>query len=515
MVQTAPDTGFGRGAALYRPVCNLARGGMGQVDLCVRRAGTFERLYAVKRLHPHLREDDAMRSMFLEEARVAGLVRHANVVSVLDVGEDADGPYLVMDYIEGVSLSRLVASRAEAGDPLPIPLCIQLVAQVARGLHAAHELAGSDGAPLDLVHRDVSPQNILVGRDGVTRVTDFGIAKALGRSTHTSTGVLKGKVGYMSPEQLRFEPVDRRSDLFALGVVLHETVHQQRLYKGADAAEVARWILHDVPPDLGEGRPDVPPALVELAFELLAKDREDRPETAQDVADRLDELVTAYGEVVDVAGYVEHHFGSQLEAEHQRICELVERLEESAATSSFALAPTKPPPRSPARSRGWLAAGLIVAASGTGLALLTWGTPEAQAPAARDRVAASPAASPAPAMPVVLEVDSRPTNARVFVDEMVVGRTPLSLELSRGDDPVVVTIEYDGFVSAGHTVIPDRDQSVLVALTPIPEPSTDDAQPRPPAPRKRSRVSRPRRRPAAATPAPEEAVPRSRFRKFN
>lgn len=511
--QTTAATGFGPGASPYRALCTLARGGMGQVDLCVRRTGTFERLYAVKRLHPHLREDEAMRSMFLDEARVAGLVRHANVVAVLDVGEDVDGPYLVMDYVEGVSLSRFVRARAKVGTHLPVPLCAQIIAQVARGLHAAHELAGSDGAPLDLVHRDVSPQNILVGRDGTVRVTDFGIAKALGRSTHTSTGVLKGKVGYMSPEQLRFERVDRRSDLFALGVVLFELVHLRRLYSGGDGAEVARCILHEVPPDLGEGRADVPPALVELSFQLLAKDREDRPATAQEVAERLEELVSAYGEVVDLGGHIEQGFGPELETEHERIRALVER--EATDSALVASTPHDPPAAFTSRPRrlGWIAGAFLVAALSVGGVLVA--TADRERSTAPLLVAEPPPGGVTPqATAITLEVESRPTDARISLNEVVIGRTPLSFQVARGGDPVVVTVTRDGFVPAEHAVVPDRDQSVLVALTPAPAASApaaaaDDAPPAVP-----SRPSRARkRRPSAAAPAPDPA-PRSQFRKF-
>jgi serine/threonine protein kinase len=163
---------------------------------------------------------------------------------------------------------------------------------VAEGLHAAHELSEPDGTPLGLVHRDISPQNILIGIDGVARVTDFGIAKALGRTSQTSTGILKGKLAYMAPEQLRFEEPDRRADLFALGVVLFELLTGRRLYKSEQEFDGPRRILAEPPPDLAEWRDDVEPELVELSFELLAKDRERRPDTAKAVARRLDIILT-------------------------------------------------------------------------------------------------------------------------------------------------------------------------------------------------------------------------------
>lgn len=214
----------------YQFLLPLAEGGMGRVDVVVRHDGQFRRLYALKRLHTQYRNDEAFRAMFLDEARIAGLLRHPNAVSVLDVGEDDHGPFLVMDYVDGIPLSSILRRVRKGGDHIPVQLIVSIVAQAAHGLHAAHELQNYDGTPLGLVHRDVSPQNILVSFNGIVQMTDFGVAKALGRVTKTQSGVLKGKYGYMSPEQLRFQEIDRRSDVFALGVVLFELLAGRRLY---------------------------------------------------------------------------------------------------------------------------------------------------------------------------------------------------------------------------------------------------------------------------------------------
>ncbi|MEM9188649.1 MAG: serine/threonine-protein kinase [Myxococcota bacterium] len=270
----------------YQTLLPIASGGMGRVDLAFREDGSFQRLYAVKRLHAMF-DEPSFREMFLEEARVAGLVRHANVVSVLDVGEDDDGPYLVMEFIDGVSLSALLKDVARTKGQLPLTLVCGLIAQVAAGVHAAHELTGLDGGSLQLVHRDVSPQNVLIGFDGVARVTDFGVAKALGRDSRTATGTLKGKLGYMSPEQLSFRDIDRRSDLFSIGVVLFECLALKRLY--ARDKGPAR-ILYDPVPDIGDVRKGLPPRLVELSMQLLAKSPDARPATAAEVAERLEAI---------------------------------------------------------------------------------------------------------------------------------------------------------------------------------------------------------------------------------
>ena len=231
---------------------------MGYVELCFRREGRFLHWCARKRLHEQFRSDVRFRSMFMDEARLAGLVRHPNVVGVSDVGEDDDGPYLIMDYVEGVSLSRAIREMARARRAVPMQVAVRICREVALGLHAAHEVRSEDGTVLHLVHRDVSPQNILIGFDGTVRVTDFGIAKALGNTNQTNTGVLKGNMGYLSPEQLRFEEPDRRSDFFSLGVTLYELLSGARLYSNKDGFDGTRRILAEPPPDIGEIRTDVP-----------------------------------------------------------------------------------------------------------------------------------------------------------------------------------------------------------------------------------------------------------------
>jgi serine/threonine protein kinase len=301
----------------YSVVCALASGGMGRVDLVARREGRFQRLFAQKRLHPHLLDDANVRRMFLDEGRIAGLIRHPNVVSVVDVGEDDAGPYLVMDFVEGIALSDLIARAAARGERVPLTVCLRIAIQIAEGLRAAHELRGPDGQFLELIHRDVSPQNVLLGFDGIARVTDFGIAKVLGRTSQTTTGVLKGKLGYLAPERLRFEETDRRADLFSFGVVLFELLAGRRLYDSTDAMEGPRRILREPAPDIADEREDVEPELVELLFELLAKDRGHRPPDAGVVARRLERLLAsmiAADGPVDTSSYVRLLFAVEEDA---------------------------------------------------------------------------------------------------------------------------------------------------------------------------------------------------------
>lgn len=504
-VEFGTTEAHGRGSSeptSYVPVLELASGGMGTVSVCVRRSGAFERLYAIKRLHPHLQGDPSMRSMFLDEARMSGLLRHSNVVPVLDVGEDETGPFLVMDYVEGVSVSRFIRHHAKQGDRIPVPLCLHIVAQTARGLHAAHELEDSDGHALQLVHRDVSPQNILIARDGVVRVTDFGVAKALGRSTHTSTGLLKGKVGYMSPEQLRFEPIDRRCDLFALGVVLAELLTASRMFPGKDAAAVARRVLNEPPPDLGDLRSEVSPAVVELAFELLAKDPAQRPSTAAEVASRIEEELALEGPV-DLASYVEAHFAEELDRTRVAVRDAAtaEPSQPEGAAHGVTVVPATPPPR----SAKW---GVLAAAATAAVLTGVWWL---NRPPATEPVADTPPAVTADPGSVDVFIESRPTGAIVRVDGRELGTTPLSVPMPRQDQPVELRLELEGHLGATQSIAPTEDTRLLVALTPAPQAAAPEVN-EPPPPVKRRPVSKRRRKPSAE-PKPETDKPV--FRRFD
>jgi eukaryotic-like serine/threonine-protein kinase len=341
MVHSGPLTGrASRTSSSYLRVRELGHGGMGTIHLALRIDGTFRRLYAVKRMHAHLRTDPDLRAMFLDEARLAGLISHSNVVGVHDFGEDDEGPFLVMDYVEGIDLSDVLDAMTERGARLPIQVALRIAIAIAQGLHAAHELRDHDGAPLNLVHRDLSPQNVLLSYDGVVRIADFGIAKAAGRSTRTSTGVLKGKLAFMSPEQLRFEEPDRRSDLFALGVLLFEMLAGRRLYGAKDRSDAPRRILTEPPPDLGEERPETPDALVALLFDLLAKSAADRPKNAAVVAQRLEAiLVELLGDddPIDLAAFLGDVFADKRDEERATIAAAVAAVDASDGAGTVEL----------------------------------------------------------------------------------------------------------------------------------------------------------------------------------
>jgi len=245
----------------------IAAGGMASVHLG-RLVGpvAFTRTVAIKRMHEHLVDDEEMRARFLDEARLAARIRHPNVVPTLDVIAEHDEVFIVMEYVHGAALGRLVAAAKEAQVQLPARVVARIIAEALHGLHAAHEAKSDQGEPLMLVHRDISPQNILIGADGTTRVVDFGIAKARARKFQTMDGKLRGKLKYMAPEQLRSDDVDRRTDVYAAGVVLWEALTGQRLYEGIGEVELVGR--------LAAGMRAAPPSSIRVCATLTAEQSE-------------------------------------------------------------------------------------------------------------------------------------------------------------------------------------------------------------------------------------------------
>lgn len=270
----------------------IAAGGMATVHLgrLVGERG-FSRTVAIKRLHPHLAMDPDFVSMFLDEARLAARIRHPNVVQTLDVVVAEGEVFLVMEYIEGESLATLMRATTARHEALPTAHISALIAPVLHGLHAAHEAKTDRGEPLALVHRDVSPQNVLVGVDGVPRVLDFGVAKALGQSHLTRAGEVKGKLAYMAPEQIESRPIDRRTDVFAAGVVLWEALTGQRLFKGESDVQVMRLVLHEPIRPPSSVAPHLSPAVDQVVMCALSRDPDQRYPTAEAMADALEEVL--------------------------------------------------------------------------------------------------------------------------------------------------------------------------------------------------------------------------------
>ena len=274
--------------ALYE---KIASGGMASVHIG-RLLGPvgFARTVAIKRMHPQFAEDPEFVSMFLDEARLAARIRHPNVVQTLDIVAMSGELFLVMDFVQGESLSRLIRAAGARGERIPPEMVTSVMVGVLHGLHAAHEARSDRGEPLDIVHRDVSPHNILVGTDGVARVLDFGVAKAIGRIQTTREGQLKGKLAYMAPEQVRGTAACT-TDVYAASVVLWEALTGKRLFQGSNDAQVLDQLLRgcDVPPS--RHAPDLPPSLDNVTMRGLNIDPSQRFPTAREMARALEDAI--------------------------------------------------------------------------------------------------------------------------------------------------------------------------------------------------------------------------------
>ena len=265
----------------YNLVARLATGGMAEIFLArLTGAAGFEKLVCIKRILPHLARDKQFVAMFLDEAMIASRISHPNVCQVFELGELDGSYYIAMEYLEGVPLAcfRRHAHDGELPDPR---LVAGFAVQACEGLHHAHQLRSSDGSVMELVHRDISPQNLFVTVDGIVKVLDFGIAKIQDATVRTSTGAVKGTYAYMAPEQLRGERVDRRVDVFAMGIVMWEILARRHLFKRETDYLTFGAITHDPIEDIGALRPDVPAALAAVIMTALSRDREARFPTAR------------------------------------------------------------------------------------------------------------------------------------------------------------------------------------------------------------------------------------------
>lgn len=322
----------------YELFMQLAKGGMATVHLGrALGAGSFARAVAIKRLHEQYAEDPDFRQMFLNEAQILARIRHPNVVPTLDLIERAGGLFIVMEFIQGVTLKHLQKVLTDRWERIPWPIAASIMEGVLRGLHEAHEARDEHGQPLELVHRDVSPDNVLVDKDGVARVFDFGIAKALGQVQTTRDGQVKGKVPYMTPEQLLGNPVTRRSDIFAASIVLWEALTGKRLFFAEDVGHMMqRVILLEVAPPCTLV-PEVPRELEAIVMRGLDRDPSKRFATAGEMADAIAK-VRSLATVAEVGKWVQSVAGKQLAALSAMVqqMERTTPLREDAAEATFA-----------------------------------------------------------------------------------------------------------------------------------------------------------------------------------
>ena len=372
----------------------------------------FSRTVAIKRLHRHLANDEAFHAMFLDEARLAARVRHPNVVPTLDVVTVDDELFLVMEYVQGESLSKLQRAVIAANGRIPLRIASAIIIATLHGLHAAHEAKSEGGEPLGIVHRDVSPQNIIVGADGVVRVFDFGIAKAMGRLHTTRDGEVKGKAAYMAPEQLRAGAVDARTDVYATAVVLWEVLTGERLFAGDSPEATMNMVLERTPPAPSSRNSEVPEALDALVLCGLARDRRERFGSAREMAREL-EAIVAPATANEVAEWVEQTSGEALRRRASVIAEIESQpalLDESDASAppssarsfvrpaSTSTAVTMTDPTPPRRRRANVLTYVAFGVAAVAVAVASWTVLAVRRPGdgAAAAIAASSAAMPSP-----------------------------------------------------------------------------------------------------------------------
>ncbi|HEY1957581.1 MAG TPA: serine/threonine-protein kinase [Polyangiaceae bacterium] len=457
----------------YQVLGELAIGGMAEILLArlVGPAG-FERPVVIKRILPHLARQKSFVDMFVEEARIAASIRHHNVVHVQELVHDGSDLFLVMEYLEGESLAgleRRLLVREEELDPW---LGAHVVAEACAGLHAAHEMA-------NLVHRDVSPQNVFVTYDGQIKILDFGIAKIGDGGARTETGQLKGKFAYMSPEQCRSERLDRRSDIFALGIVLYELTTRARLFKGPSPVDIIRAICSDsvLPPSrLIEGYPI---SLERVCMRALAFDRDDRYATAADMRRDLLEAVGARAALDEaLSSLMRAAFADRIAEKEEMLRRVrsgmpITHVPAGEADSNVEV-PAAPRAdvdvasdrRRPRRAALALAGvGLAVAAGAAYVSLTHAARPLASTPSAVAAVEGTTSASASPsAAEVQVHVESRPPGAAVTFDGKPRGQTPVDLRVARGAAPITLELRHGGYATVEQTITPDADQKVLLDL---------------------------------------------------
>jgi serine/threonine protein kinase len=324
----------GRRLGQYELVALLAVGGTAEIYLArIGGAAGFEKYVVVKCLHDHLAEDAEFVQMFLDEARLGAQLEHSNIVNTLALGEHEGRYFMVMEFLAGLSLAVIGRRSVERvpGKKVPVPVVLTIAAQVCTGLHYAHERTAS-GAPMGVVHRDISPQNLVIGFEGVVKLVDFGIAKASSRTTQTQAGTIKGKFAYMSPEQAVGGAVDRRTDVFALGIVVHELLTGKRLFKRGSAYDTYQAILACEVPAPSTVNRALDPDLDPVILRALAHDPDQRYPSAEAFGEALISYLHQHGghaSAADITRFLEQYFAREIDEHVARMRELIEGRETS------------------------------------------------------------------------------------------------------------------------------------------------------------------------------------------
>jgi serine/threonine-protein kinase len=525
----------------YRLITMLGRGGTGYVYLAsVHGPDDFDKLVVLKVLRTSLADDPDCCQMFAEEARIGARLNHPNVVHTFEVGSEGKLRFIAMEYLDGQPLSAVVRRMHEQDKAVPLAIYLRILVEALAGLHYAHELTDYDGAPLHPVHRDVTPNNVFLTYDGGIKLLDFGIAKAVGSSVRTESGMIRGTIGYMSPEQLLAEArVDRRTDVYPVGVMLWEALTGRRLWRGLRDPQIMRAVLEGDIPRPRSLDSSIPQALDDICMRAVAKDPDARYETAADLRRELEAYLDANLPRVgprECGAFVAELFAEQRKETSRSIAvRMAERArgEPAPAPQDGGASAREPASERPSqrpqerristpvstgirhvatvmpapsrRPRSLVRAVIAVAVVfGIGLALAErWRGPVAPAPKVTSNEVAPrsepldlpPVAPIAVSRSIALRFEATPREARFFVDGEPIAENPATLTRTRDDALHDVRVEARGYVAHSVRVRFDRDIDLHVPLEAAPPPRAVKAAPPPsappPAPSASSRVSRP------------------------
>jgi serine/threonine-protein kinase len=512
----------------YRILAELGQGGTALVWLAVARGPSgFNKLVVLKSMKPELSDEPELAQMFLNEAKLAARLNHPNIVQTNEVFEHEGRPVIVMEYLDGQPLSEvLTRDRQQPGFPLGMQL--RVLSEVLGGLHAAHELTDFDGTPLYVVHRDVSPHNMFVTYDGLVKLLDFGIAVLVGVGNRTESGVVKGKLHYMAPEQITNGPVDRRADVYACGVILWEMAAGVRMWRGLNEAVLMNRILSGQLPRLTEVNPAADPYLEELVARATSRDREGRYPSAADFQLDLDEYLAATDPVLrtrDIGGAVTRMFAERrreraaiIERQLARIASLTDdeyqgaepiplpRLElQLERSASF----TRPRPLRASQLLPWV----LIAALVSALVYLLLDTPTPTAPLVLEGGdSTSHARHPAAAAQgevVRLRVTAFPAEARLLLDDVELEGNPHLGTYAKDDaTPHLLRGSAAGYETVTRELRLSDDQDLVLTLRRAAPKAETAARPSRGAPARPAAVRRPAEQ--AARPAPPAAPPTTR-----
>ncbi len=492
--ERAEDEGGRRhSASKFAVVCELGQGGMADVLLAIARGPAgFNKLVVLKQIRGNLARDERFLQMLFDEARLSAQLNHPNIVQTNEVGIDADRHYVAMEYLEGQSLSSVLRRLGATTRELSIGLSLRIAADALAGLHYAHELSDLSGRPLQITHCDVSPHNLFITYAGQVKVLDFGLAKALSSSVETTSGEVRGKLYYMAPEQAAARPVDRRSDIFSLGVVLWEMLTGRPLWSGHTDIAVACHLRFGEIPRITSGARDLPKSVVQVCAKALAFRPEDRFETAADfraelvaILDELYPRVTneVLGDLVtelfaqertEVRGLIEARF-AELRAEPSLSEELsVLEQREQPGAGHRAPSPKARWPHAVFLSLTMLTLGALV------VALLMIRSQQAPLPAPASSRAARPAATTVTPALVSVEVRAHPEHARIYWDQRPVEGNPFRGRLVADGAIHDIRAEAPGYLPYSTSIRLSRDATLDFALTALPSARVrKTARPRP------------------------------------